>query len=174
MANKIFSGSEGAVYVGSTAVASIRSFSIEETQETIDATTMNTSGVAFRTNKPTFKSWSGTVDVFWTIDDANSSDNFSGDPQLTHIEQGGPTPGDAAGATGDENHFGILQPGSTEVELHFWPSGDSKGELGYQGKCLITSRSISTSVDGMVEASITVTGTDPIRTETGQYTGLAA
>jgi len=26
----------------------------------------------------------------------------------------------------------------------------------------------------MVEASITVTGTDPIRTETGQYTGLAA
>ena len=30
------------------------------------------------------------------------------------------------------------------------------------------------AVDGMVEASITVTGTDPIRTETGQYTGLAA
>lgn len=174
MANKIFSGSEGAVYVGSTAVASIRSFSIEETQETIDATTMNTSGVAFRTNKPTFKSWSGTVDVFWTIDDANSSDNFSGDPQLTHIEQGGPTPGDAAGATGDENYFGILQPGSTEVELHFWPSGDSTGELGYQGKCLITSRSISTSVDGMIEASVTVTGTAPIRTETGGYTGAAS
>ena len=173
MANQIFSGSEGAVYVGDVAVASIRSFSLEETQEIIDATTMNTAGVAFRTNKPTFKSWSGTVDVFWTTDDANQTDNYGGAAQTTHIEQGGTAPGDAAGATGDENLFGILQPGNTEVLLHFWPSGDSIGELGYQGNCLITSRTISSSVDGMVEASITVTGTAPIKTELGSYTGNA-
>lgn len=35
--NEIFAGSEGVVKVAGTAVASIRSFSLEETQETIDA-----------------------------------------------------------------------------------------------------------------------------------------
>lgn len=187
MANNIFSGSEGAVYVGSTAVASIRSFSLEETQEIIDATTMNTAGVAFRTNKPTFKSWSGTVDVFWTTNNDDTDDVYGSgaagtSATATHKEHGYtgslPTDGDGSGtpvdgAAGDENLFGILQPGNTEVTLHFWPSGDDTGELGYQGNCLITSRTISSSVDGMVEASITVTGTAPIKTELGGYTGLS-
>lgn len=172
--SNIFAGSEGVVYVGSTAVASIRSFSLEETQETIDATTMNTSGVAFRTNKATFKSWSGTVDVFWTTNSDTSTDNYSGEAKATHIEQGGTAPGDAAGASGDENLFGILQPGSDEVTLHFWFSGDSDGELGYQANCLITGRTISSSVDGMVEATINVLGTEALKTELGGYTGAAS
>jgi hypothetical protein len=141
--NSIHSGSTGTVYVGSTAVASIRSFSFEETQETIDATTMNVGGVAFRTNKPTFKSWSGTVDIYWTTQDDDE------------------TPGDYA----DGN--AVLTPGATEVTIHFWPQGDDEHELGYYGTALITSRSISSSVDGMVEASVSVIGTGPISTENG-------
>lgn len=181
MAN-IFSGSEGVVYVGNTAIASIRSFSLEETQETIDATTMNTGGVAFRTNKPTFKSWSGTVDVFWTTETITDLDGFgeaansSADAQK---EQGG-TDAEAGSsvlnspnADGDENLFGILQPGKDEVVLHFWFAGDDKGELGYFAKCLITNRTISSSVDGMVEATISVLGTEAIKTEIADYTGLA-
>ncbi len=144
MANVIHSGSQGTVYIGSTAIASIRSFSLEETQETIDATTMNTSGVAFRTNKPTFKSWSGTVDVFWTVDEA--SDPLTGD-----VSEGGAS----------------LTPGSTEVVLHFWPNGDDQYHLGYTGNALITSRTISSSVDGMIEASVSVIGTSAISTENG-------
>jgi hypothetical protein len=174
MATNIFSGSEGIVYVGNTAVASIRSFSLEETQETIDATTMNTSGVAFRTNKPTFKSWSGTVDVFWTTEDS-STDNFGPtSATATHVEQGGSAPSDSAGASGDADLFGILQPGKDEVTLHFWFSGDDTGELGYTGTCLITNRSISSSVDGMVEATISVLGTAALETEVGGWTGTAA
>jgi len=143
MANTIHSGSNGAVYIGSTAVASIRSFSLEETQETIDATTMNTGGVAFRTNKPTFKSWSGTVDVFWTVNDLSS--------ESTNATEGGAS----------------LQPGSTEVTLHFWPDGDAQFNLGYTANALVTSRTISTSVDGMIEASVSVIGTSAITTENG-------
>ena len=143
MANTIHSGSNGAVYIGSTAIASIRSFSLEETQETIDATTMNTSGVAFRTNKPTFKSWNGTVDVFWTVDDTSSVNANS-------------TEGGAS-----------LVPGSTEVTLHFWPDGDAQYNVGYTGNALITSRTISSSVDGMVEASVSVIGTSAISVENG-------
>lgn len=183
MANNIYSGSEGIVYVGDVAVASIRSFSLEETQEIIDATTMNTAGVAFRTNKPTFKSWSGTVDVFWTTSESSSDvDGFgtgdAGTAERKHqTEQGGANAeaGVASGTAntdGDDALFGILQPGNSEVTLHFWPSGDDTGELGYEGNCLITSRTISSSVDGMIEASVTVTGTAPIKTEVGGYTGL--
>ena len=150
MANQIYAGSEGVVKVGGTAVASIRPFSLEETQETIDATTMNVSGVPFRTNKATFKSWSGTVDVFWTVDDANADD----------IEAGG-----TYNAGDDSNHFGILQPGSDPVVIEFWPAGNgTAGDLGYTANCLITSRTISSSVDGMVEATISVLGTEALAT----------
>lgn len=141
--NTLHSGSTGIVYIGSTAVASIRSFSLEETQETIDATTMNVGGVAYRTNKPTFKSWSGSIDVFWTTQD----DDTAPDGQV------------------DAN--ALLVPGSTEVTIHFWPIGDDLNELGYQGPALITGRTISSSVDGMVEASITVIGTGPVTEQNG-------
>ena len=142
MALNIYSGSQGIVYMNNIAVASIRSFSLEETQEVIDATTMNTSGVAFRTNKPTFKSWSGTVDVFWTVDE-------NADPLTADVTEGGAS----------------LVPGSTEVTLHFWPNGDNSHHLGYTGNALITSRTISSSVDGMIEASVSVIGTSAIATE---------
>lgn len=141
MATNIHSGSQGIVYIGSTAVASIRSFSLEETQETIDATTMNTSGAAFRTNKATFSSWSATIDVFWSVEETGS-------------------------ANATETN-GTLKPGSTEYTFHFWPTGDDTYELGYTGDGIVTGRTISTSVDGMVEASITVLGTSAITVENG-------
>lgn len=176
MAQTIFSGSQGAVYVGDHAVASIRSFSIEETQETIDATSMNTAGVSFRTSKATFKSWSGTISVYWTTNPL-TLDGFGGDAAQTHIENGmswatsNPSL-DNSTAVSDDDVFGPLAPGNTEVTLHFWPSGDDKGELGYEGNCLVTGRTISSSVDGMVEAEITVTGTSALKTEISQWTGL--
>lgn len=144
MATTIHSGSQGIVYIGSTAVASIRSFSLEETQETIDATTMNVSGAAFRTNKATFSSWSATIDVFWSVEE-NAS------PLTANVTETNAT----------------LSPGATEYTFHFWPAGDDQYELGYTGDGIVTGRTISASVDGMVEASITVLGTGPITTENG-------
>lgn len=55
-------GSEGTVKVGSNAVAEIRSYSVEETADTTEDTTM---GDSYRTHKTTLKSWSGSIDVFW-------------------------------------------------------------------------------------------------------------
>ena len=177
MAN-IYSGSNGIVYVGTTAIASIRSFSFEETQETIDATTMNTAGVAFRTNKATFKSWSGSVDVFWTTETETAVDGFGPTTGATDMEKEAGA-GTVADGSSDLNTpvaqpdlMGILQPGDQVVTLHFWPAGDANdGDLGYTGECIITGRTISSSVDGMVEASITVLGTAPITTETKGWTG---
>lgn len=55
-------GSEGTVKVGANAIAEIRSYSVEETADTVEDTTM---GDSYRTHKTTLKAWSGTVDVFW-------------------------------------------------------------------------------------------------------------
>ena len=145
MANTIYSGSTGTIYIGATAVASLRSFSIEETQEVIDATTMSVTGVAFRTNKATFKSVSGSADVFWTADEPSFPGNH--DDKTSSTGSGG---------------IADTQPGSTEVTVNFWPTGDDLYEIGYSFPALITSRTISSSVDGMVEASITFTGTGAI------------
>lgn len=61
-------GSEGTVKVGANTIAEIRSYSIEETADTTEDTTM---GDTYRTHKTTLKSWSGTVDVFWDETDTN-------------------------------------------------------------------------------------------------------
>ena len=61
-------GSEGTVRVGSNAIAEIRSYSVEETADTVEDTSM---GDAYRTFKTTLKGWSGSVDVFWDETDTN-------------------------------------------------------------------------------------------------------
>jgi len=61
-------GSEGTVKVGSSAIAEIRSFSIEETADTLEDTTM---GDTARTYKSSLTSFSGSVDVLW--DETDSS-----------------------------------------------------------------------------------------------------
>ena len=61
-------GSEGTVKVGSDAIAEIRSFSIEETADTLEDTSM---GDAARTYKPSLTNFTGSVDVLW--DEADSS-----------------------------------------------------------------------------------------------------
>ena len=56
-------GSEGTVRVGATNnVLEIRSYSIEETADTAEDTSM---GDAYRTFKTTLKAWTGSIDVFW-------------------------------------------------------------------------------------------------------------
>lgn len=56
-------GSEGTVRVGaSNDILEIRSYSIEETADTVEDTSM---GDSYRTHKTTLKAWTGTVDVFW-------------------------------------------------------------------------------------------------------------
>ena len=55
-------GRDGVVKIGSNNVAEVRSFSLEETADTVDDTVMTD---AFRTFKTTVKSFSGSADVYW-------------------------------------------------------------------------------------------------------------
>ena len=61
-------GQDGIVKVGSDAVAEVRSFSIEETADTVEDTVMTDTA---RTYITTLKSFSGSLDVFWDEGDTN-------------------------------------------------------------------------------------------------------
>jgi hypothetical protein len=122
-------GSEGTVKVGSNAVAEIRSFSIEETGDTLEDTSM---GDSARTYLASLTSWSGTVDVFWDETDTSGQ--------------------------------GALDVGSS-VTLNLYPEGDTAGDTYYSGTAIVTSKSVSSSFDGMVEASFGVQGSGAL-TET--------
>ena len=61
-------GSEGTVKVGSNAVAEIRSYSIEESADTLEDTSM---GNTSRSYKSSLTSFSGSLDVFWDETDTS-------------------------------------------------------------------------------------------------------
>lgn len=115
-------GNGGTVKVGSDAIAEIRSFSIDETMDTIEDTSM---GDTYRTFKTSLKNWSGSVDVFFDDTDTNGQ--------------------------------GALTVG-TEATVTFYVEGDSVGAHTLSGSALVTGRTINSSFDGMVEASLSLQG----------------
>lgn len=116
-------GSEGTVKVGSNAIAEIRSFSIEQSADTLEDTTM---GNTARTYKSSLTSFTGSVDVFWDETDTSGQ--------------------------------GALTIGAS-VTLNLFPEGDTSGDTYLAGTAIVTSRSVSSSFDGLVEMSIGVQGT---------------
>lgn len=61
-------GSEGTVKIGANAIAEIRSFSLTETADTLEDTTM---GDTARTFLSSLTGWSGSIDVFWDETDTS-------------------------------------------------------------------------------------------------------
>ena len=85
-------GSEGTVKSGSDAIAEIRSYSLEETADTLEDTTM---GDSSRTYLPSLKTFSGSVDVFWDETDTNGQGSFTVGSSVTlAIYPEGDTTGD--------------------------------------------------------------------------------
>jgi predicted secreted protein len=123
-------GSEGTVKSGANAVAEIRSFTLEESADTIEDTTM---GDSSRTYLASLKTFSGSVDCFWDETDTDGQVSF------------------AVGAS---------------VTLAVYPEGATSGDTFYSGTAIVTGRSITSSFDGMVEASFTLQGTGALATST--------
>ncbi len=62
-------GSEGKVFSGSNQIAEIKSWSMEISSDTVDASIIGTS---WRKNQSTIKSFSGSFDGFWDETDRHS------------------------------------------------------------------------------------------------------
>ena len=124
---------------GGTVLGNLRSWSVDETVETVDATTMSTStGFIFRDVLPSFKSWTATADVLFEDDAATVGANLNLD-----INEA------------------LFRSGET-VNVFIYPEGESttspEADRVYYGKALITSKAISSSYDGLIEVSITFEG----------------
>ena len=108
-------GSEGTVKVGSDTVSEIRSFSIEETADTLDDTTM---GDTARTRKSSLTSFAGTVDVLWDETDTTGQGAMTIGSEVTlNLYPEGDTSGDTymtgsaivTGRSINSSHDGLIE-----------------------------------------------------------------
>lgn len=51
-----------------------------------------------------------------------------------------------------------------ELTINLYPTGKTTGEVEWSGACIVTSVSKTAAVDGLVEASFSVTGNGPLST----------
>lgn len=73
-------GSEGKVFIGSDQVAEVKSWSMEVTSDTVDASIIGTS---WRKNQATIKGWSGSFDAFWDETDTDGQGALSAGGTVT-------------------------------------------------------------------------------------------
>jgi predicted secreted protein len=85
-------GSEGTVKVGTDAVAEIRSYSLEESADTLEDTSM---GDSARTYKSSLTSFSGSIDVFWDETDTAQNALSIGSEVTLNVYPEGETAGDS-------------------------------------------------------------------------------
>jgi predicted secreted protein len=110
-------------------IAAVRNFSIDITRDTIETTTM---GVDVRTYLNGLSSWSGSADIYF--DPAASTGTFAVHSVLN------PT-------------SGTVGQGTLTFEGYL---ADTAGK--FAGEVIITGFTVNTSMDGMVEASISFQG----------------
>ena len=125
-------GNNGAVTVGSTAIAAVRNFSVEMTADTIETSVM---GTDVRTYLTGMSSFSGSADIYFDpseFDGAESTFN--------------PTAG-LVGASG------------VAVKFYIEQNYSSTSDYAFTGNVIVTGYTVNSSLDGMVEASISFQGT---------------
>lgn len=87
-----FTGSDGVVLVGSNQVAEVRSYSIDETMDTLEDTAM---GDTSRTYKTSLKTFSGSMDVFFDDTDTSGQGGLTVGTEATlNVQMEGNTSGD--------------------------------------------------------------------------------
>ena len=102
-------GSEGIVKVGTDSVSEVRSYSIEETADTLEDTSM---GDSARTYKSSLTSFSGSLDVFWDETDTTGQGALTVGSEVTlNLYPEGDTAGDTY-YTGSAIVTGVTRSGS--------------------------------------------------------------
>jgi len=138
-------GNNGAISINGIAVLAVRNFSIEMTADTIETTVM---GVDARTYVQGLSQFSGSADVYFDPDTAT-------------------TGFDAAESTFNPT-AGLV--GASGVAGKFYVNLDAAGtnaDQAFTGSIIVTGYTVNSSMDGMVEASISFQGTGATTFSTG-------
>jgi len=140
-----YTGHQGVVKIGSTAVAEVKDFSLEITANTVDATVLGGAAAdqGWTKSKVVNRSWTATVNCFY--DDTASNGQIEMQNNIMQSVD--------------------LLLADTVVTLNLYNEGDSAGKSYWQGDAMITSLSETVSGDGLVEISFTATGNGHITVE---------
>lgn len=84
-------GSEGVVYSSSNAIGEIRSYTLTESADTLEDTTM---GDSARTYKASLTNFTGSMDLYWDETDAGQGDLTIGSSITFNVYPEGNTTGD--------------------------------------------------------------------------------
>ena len=125
-------GNNGAVTLNGNSVAAVRNFSVEMTADTIETTTM---GVDVRTYITGLSSFSGSADVYFDAADFD-----------TYESSFNPT-------------AGLVGTSGVAVKLYIAENYASTSDYAFTGNVVVTGYTVNSSMDGMVEASISFQGT---------------
>ena len=127
-------GNNGAITLNGNSVAAVRSFSVDMTADTIETTTMS-AATDSRTYITGLSSFSGSADVYFDAADFD-----------TYETTFNPTAG-LVGASG------------VAVKLYIAENYASTSDYAFTGNVIVTGYTVNSSMDGMVEASISFQGT---------------
>lgn len=126
-------GNNGAVTINSINIAAVRNFSIEMTSDTIETTVM---GTDTRTYLEGLSQFSGSADIYF-------------DP--SEFDSGESTFNPTAGFVGSAGVVGL--------KLYLESNYSSTSDYAFTGNIIVTGYTVNSSMDGMVEASISFQGT---------------
>jgi len=128
-------GNDGQVTIGGGAtpqLASTRNFSVDITADTIETSAM---GTDVRTYVKGMSSWSGSADIYF--DTADQQGNLL-----------------VAGSTSTV--------GGLPISVKFYIDQDATNDVVLYGNGIITGYSVSSSMDGLVEATVSVQGSGAV------------
>jgi len=125
-------GNEGTIKVGANAVAEVRSYSIEETGDTVEDTAM---GDTYRSHKPSLKSWTASADVYVDQSDTNGQGALTVGAEVTlNVYYEGET-------TGDAYLTGSAIVTSNNLSASF--DGMLEGSISFQGNGVLTHTTVA-------------------------------
>lgn len=127
-------GNDGSISIGSVGLINVRNFSCDITADTIETTTM---GVDSRTYVRGLAGWSGSADIY--VDPANLTGGASAISRL--ITTGG--------AVGD-------------TTATFRGNLSASGANNLQGSIIVTGFSVNSTMDGLVEGTVSFQGSGAI------------
>lgn len=150
MARQVRTGKSGAVKIATSTlggsyadpvegtyetIAEVRSWSVEHTMDTVEYTNMSSNGI--RKYLPTFKTWTGTVEIYIPYDDTTQDNEILTEEAVAIT---------AGIVVGDQYFFQLYVDDSAAANTS------------YDGYGYVTGVSRSVAFDGMAEMTITVQG----------------
>jgi predicted secreted protein len=126
----VLTGNDGAITVNSVNVAAVRNFSVEQTADTIETSAMGTDA---RTYVKGMSSWSGSADIYF------DAAEFGTNASTFNITTG------LVGAAG--------------VAVKLYVKQDATNDVAFTGDVIVTGYTVNSTMDGLVEASISFQGT---------------